>query len=106
MNIHIRIHHWVLWWLCIGIVVGVVALVNILFRNLTRTQDHVILIVGMIHWILGGFVCWAFDGAHIQNSPPPKSDSELTRPSDQKEWHPASDFLFPGGRKRMLPPKF
>jgi hypothetical protein len=33
-HIHLRIHHWVLWWFGVGIVCGVVALVNIFSRDL------------------------------------------------------------------------
>jgi H+/Cl- antiporter ClcA len=64
-HIHIRIHRWVLWWLYLGVVFGAVALVNIFFRDLTRTQDKVILVVGIVHWVLGGIVCWAFEGVRI-----------------------------------------
>lgn len=35
MYIHLRIHHWVLWWFDVGIVCGAVALVNIFSRDLT-----------------------------------------------------------------------
>jgi hypothetical protein len=57
--IHLRVHHWVLWWFCIGLVCGVIAMVNIFTRDLTRSQDHVILLVGIIFWALGGVVSWA-----------------------------------------------
>ena len=71
MHIHIRIHHWVLWWFGVGIVCGVVALVNILSRDLTRTQDRVVLVVGVLFWLLGGLVCYAYDSVQIgENSRP------------------------------------
>jgi hypothetical protein len=104
-HIHIRIHRWVIWWLCLGIVFGVIALVNILFRDLTRVQDKVILIVGVVHWVLGGVVCWAFEGIRISTAPPPEhsysSPDEVAR-----EWHSASEFILPGARKSILPPKY
>jgi hypothetical protein len=53
MYFHFRVHHWVLWWFYVGIACGVVALVNILFRELTRTQETVILAIGVF------FGCWA-----------------------------------------------
>ena len=62
MHTHFRIHHWVLWWLYIGIVCGVIALANILTRDLTKSQDRLILLIGIIFWTLGGVVCWAFEG--------------------------------------------
>lgn len=100
MHIHLRIHHWVLWWFYIGVVVGIVALVNIFFRNLTRTQDHVILMVGLINWVLGGIVCWAFEGVTIHQLPEAKKNDLKPKPREEREWHPASDFLFPGRRHR------
>ncbi len=80
MYIHVKIHRWVLWWFYIGIVCGVIAVVNILTRNLTRLQDHVILIVGAVHWALGGVVCWAFDGVRIHEAPPPSTQTDGKRP--------------------------
>lgn len=104
-HIHIRIHRWVIWWLCLGIVCGVVALVNIFFRDLTRMQDKIILIVGILHWVLGGLVCWAYDGIKITPvlpaQPHPSAPIEDTR-----EWHSASDFILPGTRKSLLPPRY
>lgn len=104
-HIHIRIHRWVIWWLCLGIVFGAIALVNILFRELTRTQDKVILLVGIVHWVLGGVVCWAFEGVKIT----PATPLEPEQPAGTeavKEWHSPSDFVQPGSRKSMLPPKY
>jgi len=57
-HIHVRIHRWVVWWFYVGAVCGVTALVNILGRDLTRTQELIILIFGVLHWLLGGLVCW------------------------------------------------
>lgn len=104
-HLHIRIHRWVIWWLSLGVVCGAVAMVNIFFRDLTRTQDKVILIVGVLHWVLGGMVCWAFDGIRI-DAPPPSKRIDAERPETEREWHSASDFLLPGGRKSILPPKY
>ena len=102
-HIRIRIHRWVIWWLCIGVVCGAVALVNIFFRDLTRQQDRIILIVGVIHWVLGGFVCWAFDGVRVETVSLPDC-KESTGSLPEREWHSASEFLLPGGRKSVLPP--
>ena len=68
MHIHLRIHHWVIWWAVVGIVCGVVAMVNIFTRNLTQSQDHVILLMGVIFWALGGVVCWAIEGVEPQHT--------------------------------------
>jgi len=104
MHIHLRIHRWVVWWFYIGLVCGVVALANIFSRNLTRSQEDIVLILGVIHWVLGGLVCYSFDGIKIQSpKSAPKPDRPANaRPKDEKEWHPASDFLQPGWRKRLL----
>jgi len=102
-HIRVRVHRWVVWWLCFGVVCGAIALVNIFFRDLTRQQDKIILIVGVIHWTLGGLVCWAFDGVKIETVPTPeRTESAERRPI--REWHSASEFLLPGGRKSLLPP--
>ncbi len=104
-HIHIRIHRWVIWWLCLGIVFGAIALVNILFRELTRTQDKVILLVGIVHWVLGGVVCWAFEGVKITPAPP-REPEQPAGTGAVKEWHSPSDFVQPGSRKSLLPPKY
>jgi hypothetical protein len=72
MHIHMRIHHWVLWWFGLGLVCGVVALVNILSRDLTRIQDRVGLVIGVLFWLPGGLVCYACDSVQIEgrNRPP------------------------------------
>ena len=105
-HIHIRIHRWVIWWLCLGVVFGAIALVNILFRELTRSQDTVILIVGIVHWVLGGVVCWAFEGIKITTAPPPEHHRAAVRTEVEREWHSASDFVQPGNRKSLLPPRY
>ena len=66
-HVHLRIHRWVIWWFYFGVVCGLVALVNILGRTLTRTQEHILLIVGISHWILGGFICWAAEGVQVHS---------------------------------------
>jgi hypothetical protein len=104
-HIHVRIHRWVVWWFYIGLVGGVVALVNIFGRHLTRTDEETFIIAGLLHWFLGGFVCWALEGIQVQ---PPREAPECYPPArsrPEKEWHPASDFLLPGGGKRLLPPR-
>lgn len=75
-HIHLSVRQWVVWWFYIGIIAGVVALVNILFRDLTRSQDHVILVVGIAFWAFGGFVCWASDSVRWQYRPPSRPPGE------------------------------
>jgi hypothetical protein len=106
MHLHLRIHRWVVWWFVIGVVCGVVALVNILSRNLTRSQEDVVLILGLIHWILGGLVCYSLDAVRIEQRPAKTAKPNPPSPpriGDEKEWHFASEFLQPGRRKRLLP---
>ena len=106
-HIHVRIHRWVVWWFYIGLVGGVVAVVNILGRHLTRTQEETLMIVGVTHWFLGGFVCWALEGIQVQPPPELPEHHPPARTAPEMEWHPASDFLLPGrGGKRLLPPKY
>jgi hypothetical protein len=105
MYLHLRIHHWVVWWFVIGVVCGVVALVNILSRNLTRPQEDAVLVFGIINWVLGGLLCYSLEAVRVET--PPKAlrnePSESPHHEAETEWHPASDFLQPGRRKRLLP---
>jgi len=103
MHVHIWIHRWVRWWAYLGIVCGAVALVNIFSRDLSRTQDRVILLIGVAHWVLGGLVCYACDGIRIEIPKQPRPN-QTTRTRELTEWHAASDFLLPGHRKSLLPP--
>jgi len=66
MHIHLRIHRWVVWWFYVGIVCGVIAVINILGHNLTGFQDRILIIFGAAHWLLGGLVCWAFEGIKVE----------------------------------------
>jgi hypothetical protein len=110
MHLHLRIHRWVLWWFWIGVVLGAIAVVNILLRNLTRWQETIILVVGALNWLIGGIICWGYGAVRIER--PDKSarggDSALRSRQEfqQKEWHAASDFVLPGNRKSLLPPKY
>ena len=106
MHIHVRIHRWVVWWFYVGIACGVVALVNILNRDLPRTQERAILVIGALHWLLGGLVCYACDGVRIEQPRQEPPHHEASRAVQQREWHAASEFLLPGGRKSLLPPKY
>ncbi len=101
-HVHLHIRRWVLWWFGLGVLFGAIALVNILFRDLTRSQERIILIVGILQWVLGGVVCWAFDGIKVQSAPPPQR--EQSHGTQTREWHSASEFIQPGGRRSLLPP--
>jgi len=67
MHIHLWIHRWVLWWFYVGVACGVVALVNILTRDLTRIQERIILVIGVLFWLMGGLVCYACEGIQIDS---------------------------------------
>ena len=102
MHVRLRVRRWVAWCIYIGIACGAVALVNIVGHHLTGTQDRILIIIGATHWVLGGIVCWAFEGVKIESrrpspTPPIQESKEAT------EYHPASDFLLPGSRHSLLP---
>jgi hypothetical protein len=59
----------------------------------------------VLFWLLGGLVCYACDSVQIEKPRQPAPHDEAPRAEQQKEWHAASDFLLPGGRKSLLPPK-
>jgi len=101
VHVNLRIHRWVLWWFYVGVACGAVALANIVLRDLTRTQETVILAVGVLHWLLGGLVCYAFAGIQVEEPPPPKNQP-ASNVAQQTEWHPASDFVLPGRGGKLL----
>lgn len=111
MHVHVRIHHWVIWWVGLGAVCGGVALLNILLRDLSRPQERVILIVGVLFWLLGGVACYGYGGVQIVQ-PHRRAEKDGAHPDQEHlvrepgEWHPASDFVLPGNRKSLLPPKY
>ncbi len=102
MHIRARIHRWVFWWFYVGIACGIVAVTNILERDLERSQIIFILLVGVLFWGLGGLVCYVCEGISIEapHGPPVHRTEPIARP--QMEWHAASDFLLPGNRKSLL----
>jgi hypothetical protein len=104
MHIQARVHRWVLWWFYVGVACGAVALVNLLGRDLSRTQEKVILLMGVAHWVLGGLVCYACEGISVAERPTEPRRKQPT-PPEFEEWHAASDFVLPGSRKRLLPPR-
>lgn len=103
LHLHVRIHRWVRWWFYVGAVCGLVALANILGRELSPAQIRIILAIGIAHWLLGGVICYASDGIQIE-IPKQSAPQRPTQVREPQEWHPASDFILPGNRKRLLPP--
>ena len=107
LHLRVRIHRWVLWWMVFGVVCGVVALTNILERNLSHAQERILIGIGIWNWILGGLICYAYEGVQIEKSAERHQEVEpkgLQHPDP--EWHSASDFLLPGNRKSILPPRY
>ena len=104
MHIHVRVRRWGVWWFYVGVICGGVAVANIIGRDLSRPQERILLVMGALHWLLGGVVCWAFEGVRVHQKAPPEREETAVRPLET-EWHPASDFLLPGGRHHLLPPK-
>jgi hypothetical protein len=113
MDVHIRVRRWVVWWFYASVAFGATAIANILGRDLTRRQDRILLFLGVIYWVLGGLVSFACDSIRIETPGPPPAQkagpsvrTEALKADAQREWHVASDFLLPGGRKSLLPPKY
>jgi len=99
---HLRIRRWVMWWFAFGVICGVIALGIILGHQLTPAQEQLLAAIGAAHWILGGVVCWALDGVNVEPKRPQMPTSARTG-APESYWHPASDFLLPGGRRSILP---
>lgn len=110
MHLHIRIHRWLLWWFTIGVVVGIVAVINILFRNLPRQEEEIVVAIGALNWVLLGIVCYGYGAVRIERPDGMANSGNFAirgrEGYQQKEWHPASDFVLPGNRKSLLPPKY
>jgi hypothetical protein len=108
MHFHVRIHHWVVVWFYVGVICGVVALVNIFARNLAPETVRLVLFFGVLFWVIGGLICYGYDGVRIQSMPDsgPKKDKRDQTQAETPEWHSASDFVLPGNRKSLLPPRY
>ena len=106
LHFHLRLQRWVVWWFYVGIVCGVIALANILSRQLSEAQIKVLLAFGVLHWLLGGVICYCVEGVKLV----PPRDQAVQPPSPgappDAEWHSASDFLLPGTHKSILPPGY
>ena len=79
MHFHLRIHHWVVWWIYWGVFCGAIAVVNILLRRLTRSQEAFILLFGGLYWVFGGLVCWAYEGIRVNKPAPLRKDAPERR---------------------------
>ena len=104
MPYQVHFRRWVLWWIYTGIVCGIVALVNILFRDLSSLQIAIVIGMGVLFWTVGGIVAYGYGGVRIVSGLPAAPGPEI-RNSPQQEWHAASDFLLPGTRRTLLPPR-
>ena len=103
----VHVHRWVVWWMVLGVVCGIVAVTNILEHNLTRAQERILILTGVLNWILGGLICYASEGIRIEKpTAPQQTVAPKPLPVHDEEWHAASDFLLPGNRKSLLPPKY
>lgn len=104
MNIRLRVHRWVTWWFYVGIVCGAIAVVNLLGHHLTPAQDRLLIILGAAHWVLGGIVCWAFEGIAFEQKQPKVMPLQQAQsdPSSETRSYAASEFLYPGRRQSLL----
>ena len=98
-SLRIRIRRWVMWWFSIGIVCGVIAISIILGDHLTPRQEKIVVLIGAAHWLLGGIVCWAFASVRVETRDTPPAPQAPADNTPESYWHPASDFLLPGGRR-------
>ncbi|MEO8371506.1 MAG: hypothetical protein ABI806_20125 [Candidatus Solibacter sp.] len=106
-SLRIRVRRWVMWWLAIGVVCGVVAVSIIVGDNLTPPQEKIVLLIGAAHWLLGGIVCWAFESVKVETRVETRDTPRVVQmPADktpESYSHPASDFLLPGRGHSILP---
>lgn len=81
MNFHLRVHHWVVQWLSLGLLASVITLTNILSRSLTRSQEDAILSFSLILWALAGVVCYSFEAIRFQRPAVHGRDLRQRRPN-------------------------
>ena len=65
-----KVRPWVIWWFCLGIVGAAIALPEIFLRDLTHFQERILLSFGIAHWLLGGIICWAWEGVKFGQAHP------------------------------------
>jgi hypothetical protein len=63
MRLHLRVQHWILWWLFVGLILGAVTWINIVNRHLARPQEEFTAAFCLLFWLLSGVVCYAVDDA-------------------------------------------
>ena len=102
-SLRIRVRRWVMWWLFIGVVCGVIAVSIIIGDHLTPPQEKIVLLIGAAHWLLGGIVCWAFESVKVDKSDTSRMGKTPAGEASERYYHPASDFLLPGRRQSILP---
>jgi hypothetical protein len=96
-------HHWMLWWFDAGLVIAAVALANLPFLNLTHPQEKAIFILCVLHWLLAGLACWAFEGIRDNAEIQPLTPRQPGAVPQDREWHSASEFRLPGSGETLLP---
>src|ERR1700689_4334161 len=99
MHIHTPFPRWVVWWLYAGLVFGVVILTNIFLHTRSAADEELILSMGLLHWVLAGFVCYGYGGIQVRGSSQQGLSGVQGDASRQGEWHPASDFVLPGNHR-------
>lgn len=112
MHVHIRVHHGVLVWFYVGVVCGAIALANILGRNLSPAAVKWILVIGALHWLIGGILCYEWDAVRIETphrearTDHVQGKTGKTRLVPHTERHYASEFVLPGSGKHLFHPKY
>jgi hypothetical protein len=104
VRIELRVHRWVIWWVCLGILGGAIAIANIVGHRLSAAQEEMLITFGVAFWLLGGIFCWALEGIRVDSPfPTPPAPGHQRVQESTREYHPASDFLLPGNRRSILP---
>lgn len=104
MDLHLRIHRWVFDWFVIGVICGIVVLVNVFFRKPSADDLALSLFFGCLYWLIGGVICYVLEAvkleppAHVERTP-----QFAKNLGEQREYHCASDFVLPGSRRSLLP---
>jgi hypothetical protein len=98
-----RIQHWIVDWFYLGLVCGVVVLVNLFARTVSADTLTLVIFFGGLAWFIGGIICYGYEGIGTQGWPPEPRHRAGGQEEQPLEWHCASDFLIPGTHKTYVP---
>jgi hypothetical protein len=103
MDFHLRVRRWVFDWFVIGVVCGIVVLVNVFFRKPSADDVALSLFFGGLYWVIGGIICYGLEGVKFEPPHAVEHGETIMTTADQRQYHCASDFVLPGNSRHLFP---